>query len=261
SPGTGPVRDQPDRPAPHDRVHPAQRLVEDQQLRLVDDRLRQLHALAHALAVGADLAVADVEQVDRIERLARGCLRGVVTHAVQPGERLDPLHARHVLVERILLWAEVQSPVLCGVAPDRLSEHAHAAGARPQLAGHDLHERRLPRPVRTEQAGDAFGYRHGDVVQAGHVAVPLRQVLGRDDHATTSTARTRRSRMTMHAAKTTARAPIAIGSGTAATDAAPKMTSFTARSVFSGDSRTHPAWPVDACSTRAIAAAKIAIAA
>ena len=63
-----PVLDQPDRPAPHQRIHAGQRLVEDQQLGIVHERLRQLDALPHALAVGADLLVRGVEQVDRVER-------------------------------------------------------------------------------------------------------------------------------------------------------------------------------------------------
>ena len=40
-----------------DRIHARQRLVEDEQFRIVDERLRHLDALAHALAVGADLLV------------------------------------------------------------------------------------------------------------------------------------------------------------------------------------------------------------
>ena len=63
-PARRPVLDQPDRPAPHDRIHAGQRLVENQQLGIVDDRLRELDALTHALAVGADLLVGGVEQVD-----------------------------------------------------------------------------------------------------------------------------------------------------------------------------------------------------
>ena len=64
-PAAAPVANQPDRLAAAERVHARQRLVEDQQLRIVDDRLRELDALAHALAVGADLLVGGVHQIDR----------------------------------------------------------------------------------------------------------------------------------------------------------------------------------------------------
>src|SRR5207253_10727631 len=43
--GAAPLLDQPNRPAPHDRIHAAERLVEDEQLRIVSDGLRELHAL------------------------------------------------------------------------------------------------------------------------------------------------------------------------------------------------------------------------
>jgi hypothetical protein len=45
-------------PPPVHGVHPAERLVEQEHLRIVGQRLRHLDALAHAFAVPADLAVA-----------------------------------------------------------------------------------------------------------------------------------------------------------------------------------------------------------
>ena len=54
---------------------PRERLVEDQQLRIVHERLRELDALAHALAVGADALVGGVHQIDgrraRVRRPSR----------------------------------------------------------------------------------------------------------------------------------------------------------------------------------------------
>ncbi len=87
-----PVLDQPDRAAARERIHAGERLVENQQLRLVDDRLRELHALAHALAVGADLLVRRVEQIDagqrayaplpqRLFRRSRSSRTSAVTHS------------------------------------------------------------------------------------------------------------------------------------------------------------------------------------
>ncbi len=57
-------------PAVH-RVHPAHRLVEQQHLGVVGDRLGQLHPLAHALAVAADLPVLRVEELHLVERVLR----------------------------------------------------------------------------------------------------------------------------------------------------------------------------------------------
>ena len=73
-----------------------------------------------------------------------------------------------------------------GIVPDRLAEHADRSLARLELPGHELHERRLAGAVRAEQAGDAGRHRQRDVVQADHLAVPLRQVVGGDDRPAAS---------------------------------------------------------------------------
>src|SRR5262249_56302158 len=49
--------------------------------------------------------------------------------------------------------------------------------------------------VRPGRAGDPCRDRNRHIVQTDDLAVPLREVIRDDDHATTSTPRTRRSRM------------------------------------------------------------------
>ena len=194
--GAGPLADQADRLAARDRVHPPQRLVEDQQLRVVDDRLRELHALAHPFAVGADLLVRGVEEIDDSERAPRGLGRLGVAEAVEPDERADPLQPGHAVVERVLLGAESDLEKEMRVAPDRLAEDGDAAFARAKLTGDQLHERRLAGAVRAEQTGHAGRHADRHVVEADDLPVPLRDVVRRDDgraHVTTSTPRTRRS--------------------------------------------------------------------
>ncbi len=50
-------------------------LVEEQHVRVVDDGLRELRALAHAAAVAADLAVHGVGQAEALERVLGALLR------------------------------------------------------------------------------------------------------------------------------------------------------------------------------------------
>ena len=161
-----------------ERIHAGERLVENQQLRLVDDRLRELHALAHALAVGADLLVRRVEQIDAGQRPPRRFHRVFLVVAVQADQRRHPFEAGHALVERILLGTEANLEIQRGIAPDRFAEHLHGALARFELTGDQLHERRLAGAVRTEQPGDARRHVHGDIVQSDHLPVPLRDLLG-----------------------------------------------------------------------------------
>ena len=200
-----------------DRIHPGQRLVENQQLGIVGDCLRHLDALAQALAVGADLLAGRVGELDEIERAARHGRGFLVADSVEPNERRDPLEAGHPLVERILLGTEADAPIEARVLPDRLAEHRDSPLARLELAGDELHERRLAGAVRAEEAGDARRHSERDVVQADHLTVPLGDVIGTDNrdhvrhgslgldhHATTSTPRTRRSSTNADAPMSTA---------------------------------------------------------
>ena len=192
----GPVANHPDGAAAGQRVHARQRLVENEQLRIVDDGLRQLDPLAHALAVGANLLVGRVHQVHGRQRTPGRIVCLFIGEAVQPDERTHPLETGHPLVEGVLLRTETDGEVEVRVAPDRLAEHLHDALARLELAGDELHERRLAGAVRAEQAGDPGRHFDADVVQADDLPVPLRDVVGRDNwwhQVTTSTPRTRRS--------------------------------------------------------------------
>ena len=103
--------------------------------------LRQLDALTHALAVGADLLVGGVGQIDRRQRAARHLCGAGFVDAVQPHERRHPLEAGHPLVEGVLLWTEPDAEIEAGILPDRLAEHRDLALARLELPGDELHER------------------------------------------------------------------------------------------------------------------------
>ena len=89
-PCRGPVAEQPNRLAPRERIHPGQRLVEDEQLGLVRNRLRELDALAHAFAVGADALVGGVLQIDLLERRHRRVGGLAIAEAVQAQQRRHP---------------------------------------------------------------------------------------------------------------------------------------------------------------------------
>ena len=57
------------------RVHAVGRLVEKQQVGVVDQRLRQLDALLHAGGVRLDVAVARLAEADVVEHLVRALHR------------------------------------------------------------------------------------------------------------------------------------------------------------------------------------------
>ena len=75
------------------RVHAVERLVEQQDLGLVDERAGDLGTLAHALGVGADRPVGRAGQVDRGDRVPRP---HAGREALEAGVQLDELAAREV---------------------------------------------------------------------------------------------------------------------------------------------------------------------
>ena len=68
------------------RVHAVGRLVEEQQVGIVDERLRQLDALLHAGRVGLDVAVARLAEADVVQHLVRA-LHRVDRAAGRPARR------------------------------------------------------------------------------------------------------------------------------------------------------------------------------
>src|SRR5579862_2956794 len=201
--GATPFPDEADRFAPGERVEARQRLVENQELRIVRQRLRHLDALAHAFAVGPDLLAGGVEQVDGFQGAPGAERRLPLLQSVQPHQRGNPLETGHALVERVLLGTEADAEIERGIAPDPLAEHRDVALAGLELTGDDFEERRLAGAVWPEQPGDAGWHGDGHVVESDHLAIPFREVGGSDNraggrrarpaHAITSTPRTRRS--------------------------------------------------------------------
>ena len=80
-------------------IHPVRRLVEEQQIGIVHERLRELDALLHARGIGLDVAVARLAEADVVEHLVRPLHR---VDGGQPGElpairdERDRVHARNV---------------------------------------------------------------------------------------------------------------------------------------------------------------------
>src|SRR6185369_2624306 len=84
-----------DRLGPNHRIEAVERFVENQNSRLVRDRLREPDALSHALAVRRDFAIRGIHEIDAFDsKLAEVvCLLAIVT--VDEKKRVDKLAARH----------------------------------------------------------------------------------------------------------------------------------------------------------------------
>ena len=83
------------------RVHAVGRLVEEQQIGVVDERLRQLDALLHARRIGLDVAVARFAQAHVVEHFVRALHRvdrGEAGQLAAIGDERHRVHAGNVAV-------------------------------------------------------------------------------------------------------------------------------------------------------------------
>ncbi len=130
-----------------ERIEAACRLVEDQQLGLVDERLQQPHLLAVAPGQIADATVeAELQPT-------RQLLHPRVGHAAsQPTEPAHMLPRRQVLVERQLARQVAQTGVSRhGIAPAVRSQHRRAAPRRTQQIEQEADHRGLPCSVGSQE--------------------------------------------------------------------------------------------------------------
>ena len=156
-------------------IHAVERLVEEQDRRVVDERAGDLGALAHALRVRPDRAIGRLGQVDRGDRPGGGRVR--VGDALQSRVEARELETGQVRVDGLALGDEPDVAVHLGSAPGGRALDEDAAGRRCEEAGHQVQERRLAGAVRAEQAGHARAEPERDVVDGHDVPVPARDVV------------------------------------------------------------------------------------
>ena len=161
-------------------VEPVRRLVEHEQLGVVEQGARDAEALAHAERVGLDLVVRALAQRDALEhrRDARARLAAVVR-----GPHVEVAAAAQVRVEaRLLDDAADARERLADVLRHLAAAQVDAAAARLREAEHHADQRRLAAAVRPEP-GEAAPARHvdRDVVDRELLPEALRDVLELDD--------------------------------------------------------------------------------
>ena len=132
-----------------DRIQAAERLVEDQQIRLVDDGGQKLHLLLHALRellAALPLAVAEADAFEAAPDAARQIGFADALEPAQVGEeRADA----HLPVDAALL-GQVADPVL-GVERGRVAEHRQLARVREDDRHHHPDRGRLAGAVRADE--------------------------------------------------------------------------------------------------------------
>ena len=156
-----------------DRVQAGERLVEDQDRRVVDERGGELDALLIAQRQLLDVlrrALGDAEAVDP----AGGGRVGIVA-AVQGREVAKQAVDAHLRIQAALLGHVAERPL--HLAGDRLAAPAHVAGVGLQHAERDPHRRRLAGTVGADEADDlALGDVERQAVERDRLSVASRHV-------------------------------------------------------------------------------------
>ena len=165
------------------RVEVRGRLVEEEDLRVVDEGLGQLEALLHARGIGVEEPVAGLAEADVEEDLV-GPLHGLLPgHAGELAEIRGEGHGVHAGDEAIALGHVADRTADHGLlAPDVVVEDLPLAALRDEEAEEDAEEGALAGPVRPEESHGPFAEAHGHAVQGDDLAVAEAQVLDFDAH-------------------------------------------------------------------------------
>src|SRR5450759_1010404 len=138
--------------APH-RVEPRCRLVEEDNLRLVNQRLSQAESLQHALGKAAQATVSVLRDANELEHLRNPSTQSAGGHAAQSSVQMEELRGGEPVVKPKVLWQKANLPARINVARGR-AEHLGVAARWSYQAEEHLDRRALARAVGPEKAED-----------------------------------------------------------------------------------------------------------
>ena len=167
------------------RVEAGCRLIEEQDLRIVDQGVRQAQPLLHPAREGLDVVVAAVGEVDQLQEVADRPPSLRRRQPVAAPEEVQVLPDLHVVVDPEHVRHEPEDASdLVGVPRDRPAGDLGDTGRGLQERGEDPERRRLAGAVRPDEAEDLAGLDvevHAGDGDGGRVS--LDEALGADDGA------------------------------------------------------------------------------
>ena len=140
---------------PRARIQARGRLVQDEQLRVVDQRVRQAQPLAHPARERLDVRVALVDEAHDLQQLPDHGAAPRRRHVVAAREEVEVLPDPQVVVDAVEV-GHVADPAahLDGVLGDGDPAHQRLPGGRGEQGGQDAHGGRLARAVGADEAVD-----------------------------------------------------------------------------------------------------------
>ena len=141
---------------PAQRIEPGGRLVQEDELRIVQQRLRQPHALEHALAVAAQRAIGGVQQVDARQQPIDAGVQRDAAQPIEPPVEPQQLGRGERVVKAEMLGKKADARADRAIA-ERRAQHVPRAGRRRDQRQQHLDRRGLAGAVRPEKAEDLAG--------------------------------------------------------------------------------------------------------
>ena len=158
-------------------VEARERLVEHEELGVVQEGRGQEHALAHALRVRGHRAVAAVPEQEEPQQLRHLPVEPRLRHPSKASDQRQVLGGRQVRVEVRLLRHVADPPLVCrGIVRLADAVEQNRSAARLEQADHHVDGRALAGSVRAQVADHlAAADREADVVDREVATVALRQ--------------------------------------------------------------------------------------
>jgi hypothetical protein len=179
---------EPEQPVPDHvpglRVQPGGGLVEDQDLRLVDERAGDRQAALQAAGQRVDLVPGPVRELDEIEQRVGPLPDDPAGQAEVPAVDEQVLPDGQLDVEGVLLGDHAEPGPDRGPVPDRIeAEDGHLAVRRRRDAADHPHRRGLSRAVRPQEAERLAAVQvEIDPVYRREIPEPLGQAARTDEH-------------------------------------------------------------------------------
>ena len=172
---------------PSDRVHPAGGLVQQQDLRLVQQRLGQHHALHHATRQGLALHVAFLVHAHHVQAFIDPAFALATRHAVRRCEQVQHLPDLQIIGDRRKVGHVAEDAVdLVGLIGDIEAGDLDLAVGRLLERRHHADRAGFACPVRPDEAEDmAGGDLQGQTVDRGEAVVVHSEIVGLNHHAHT----------------------------------------------------------------------------
>src|SRR5882724_6532903 len=135
------------------RIEARERLVENQEVRVVQHGRDELHLLLHPLRQLIDAAQFPLGKSESLEPCLRSLARLPPVDALHLAEEDEHVEHAHLAVQSALL-REIADPLRVGAAAPRVPEYPHGAAVGRQNVHDHAYGGRLPGAVRPEQAVD-----------------------------------------------------------------------------------------------------------